>query len=268
MLHVITEIGKPGKYEREKRHYPEFDNRPSEPVYNPRGRRFIPHGAGDELDFTPHGAFIDPEYTECGPDWKSRLRWLPPPKNPKYITEIWPDQWKGMRTFPWMARRSSQEWGMYPEGPKGYDATLRCTFNGKHKATKQSQKEITDAMLLGKSRLVRHKRNGIPLAAPGDKSYQAVEYSPQFHRMGSTLPLVDFGGSSKKKPDTFIPLEQMPRMPRESFSQKERWRRRRDEVDQVKRLETWRPSTPLVAPPHPLWAAPALAEQETVSTIG
>ena len=52
-----------------------------------------------------------------------------------------------------MARCSKQEWGMYPEGPKGYDATLRCTFDGKHKATNQSQEEITHAMLLGKSRL-------------------------------------------------------------------------------------------------------------------
>ena len=37
------------------------------------------------------------------------------------------------------------------------------------------------------------QRNGLPQASPGDKSYQAVEYSPSFHKSGSTLPVVNFG---------------------------------------------------------------------------
>lgn len=37
------------------------------------------------------------------------------------------------------------------------------------------------------------QRNGIGMAAPGDKSYQVVEYSPDFHKYGSTLPVVNFG---------------------------------------------------------------------------
>ena len=37
------------------------------------------------------------------------------------------------------------------------------------------------------------KRNGIPSASPGDKSYQAPEFSAGFHNDGSTLPPSNFG---------------------------------------------------------------------------
>lgn len=37
------------------------------------------------------------------------------------------------------------------------------------------------------------RRNGIPYASEGDKSYQAVEYSPNFHKAGSSLPSPQFG---------------------------------------------------------------------------
>ena len=41
--------------------------------------------------------------------------------------------------------------------------------------------------------LVADKRNGIPMTSPGDKSYRTVEYSPDFYKLGSTLPVVNFG---------------------------------------------------------------------------
>ena len=37
------------------------------------------------------------------------------------------------------------------------------------------------------------KRNGIGEASPGDKNYQVPEYSPGFHKLGSSLPIVEFG---------------------------------------------------------------------------
>lgn len=37
------------------------------------------------------------------------------------------------------------------------------------------------------------RRNGIPAASPGDKSYKSVEYSPDFYKISSTLPAVNFG---------------------------------------------------------------------------
>lgn len=43
------------------------------------------------------------------------------------------------------------------------------------------------------SETIIDKRNGIPYASEGDKSYQAVEYSPSFHKGGSSLPSPQFG---------------------------------------------------------------------------
>ena len=43
------------------------------------------------------------------------------------------------------------------------------------------------------SEWVIDKRNGIPNAAEGDKNYQAVEYSPGFHKQGCTRPMPQFG---------------------------------------------------------------------------
>ena len=37
------------------------------------------------------------------------------------------------------------------------------------------------------------QRGGLSYASCGDKSYQAPEYSANFHELGSTLPLFSFG---------------------------------------------------------------------------
>ena len=41
--------------------------------------------------------------------------------------------------------------------------------------------------------LVYNQRNGIPATSLGDKSYQVPEYSPDFHKHGSTRPVINFG---------------------------------------------------------------------------
>ena len=40
---------------------------------------------------------------------------------------------------------------------------------------------------------VMMQRNGLPEASRGDKSYQSPEYSSDFHKHGSTLPIPNFG---------------------------------------------------------------------------
>lgn len=265
MLHVVTEIGKPGRDEREKKHFPTLSNTETNQKYQPRGRRYIPHGYGDDYEFHPHPQHIDPAYTECGPDWKSRLRWIPSPHNPDYpAEENWPEPWKPMRTYPWMSRRTGQEWVLYPEGN---DATLRSTWDGVHKATEVTDKEITHSMLFGKGKMVVDKRNGIPMAAAGDKSYQAVEYSPQFYKYGSTLPVVNFGGTLTFRPDTFVPLSELPPVQRENFTIKERRRKQQEEVEAVKYLDRWRPATPLQAPNHGGIGPMSIPERTELSSL-
>lgn len=243
MLHVVTEVGKPGRNERERRHYPGLDNEQSKSADKPRARKYIPHGYGEDYEFVPHNRHINPRYTECGPDWKSRLRYLPAPHNPDYVVEIWPEPWKALRTGYQQSRPTEKEWTLYPEG---YDSTLRTSFDGVHKATETTEKEVTDSSLFGRSKVVINKRNGLTMASPGDKSYQAVEYSPKFHKFGSTLPLVNFGGNYKPAVDTFVPLENLPPINKEKYREKEVRRKMAQDIDSVRMLERWRPATPLV----------------------
>ena len=47
--------------------------------------------------------------------------------------------------------KSTNEWMMYPEGP-GYDATLRCKWDGEHIGSQYCAKEISHTELYGKGR--------------------------------------------------------------------------------------------------------------------
>lgn len=108
--------------------------------------------------------------------------------------------------------------------------------------------EITHTMLFGKKRSasdVIRMRNGIRVASLGDKPYQVPEYSAGFHKFGSTLPLANFGNRAKSMADTFVPLVKMPDKPRESYALKERRRLVEAAMDEVARLNKWRPATPL-----------------------
>ncbi|KAJ8314664.1 hypothetical protein KUTeg_006814 [Tegillarca granosa] len=210
MLHVTTEIGKVGRKEREKRHFPDIHNSASVPSYKPSGRRYIPHGYGNYDEWTPHQQNIQIAYSECGPDWKSRLKYIPDPENPKYpAMEIFPNNWHAMRPYPFTYMRTKNEWLLDPE-------------------------------------FIIDKRNGIPSASLGDKSYQAVEYEPEFFKKGAALPPPQFGANfRKRKVDTFIPLQPLPVIKRDTYKDTEKKRVREEEINVVKNLDNWKPATPL-----------------------
>ncbi|XP_048766314.1 uncharacterized protein LOC125673673 isoform X4 [Ostrea edulis] len=252
MLHVTTEIGKVGRKERERRHFPDIHNNCSLPAYRAQGRKYIPHGYGFYDEWTPHNQFIKVQYTENGPDWKSKLKYIPDPENPKYpAAEIFENNWKAMRPYPHTYLRTRKEWLLDPGLTK---VGLRCNFGGVHKATNTSSDEITHRMLFGQGRndgeivdsrrgydevfktkldykipeTIIDKRNGIPYASEGDKSYQAVEYSPSFHKGGSHLPPPQFGVVRK---DTFREMDKRRQMS--------------EEIDSVRGLESWEPAKPI-----------------------
>ena len=216
-------------WEREKRHFPQIQNVCSRYAagYKPRGRRYIPHGYGFYDEWTPHNQNIQITYAEAGPDWSSRLKYIDHPQNPKYpAAEIFPDNWKAMRPYPYTYRQTDNEWLLDPGlSKKG----MKCTFEGVHKATNTSSDEITHKMLYGRGRteVTIDKRNGIPFASEGDKTYQAPEYSPGFHRIGSSLPLTQFGHV------------------RDTFREIEKQKQKESEINVVRSLDTWKPATPL-----------------------
>lgn len=88
-------------------------------------------------------------------------------------------------------------------------------------------------MLFGRGRneTTIDRRNGIPYASEGDKSYQAVEYSPNFHKAGSSLPSPQFGRVSLVRKDTFREMEKRRQMS--------------DEISAVQDLESWEPAKPI-----------------------
>jgi len=255
MLHVTTEIGKPGRREREKRHFPKQQNQPGDlPVYKPRGRRYFPHNNGQEDEWRPHNINIDIEYTETGPDWSSRLKYIADPENPNYpAAEIWPNNWRSMRPYPFTYKRTTNEWLLDPGLTK---VGLRCNFDGVHKATAMSDNEITHSMRFGKGRNenVIDKRNELTEASPGDKSYQVPEYCPSFHKPGSASSNKTFSkGNSpyaantdlRRAPDTFVPLVPLPQVKRETYQKQAEGRHKQEDIDSVKKLDTWQPAKPI-----------------------
>lgn len=231
-----------------KKHFPSLHNHQSHStaVEARRMRRYIPDGYGLDYDFRPHVQYIQPKYSEIGPDWKSKLRWLPSPEagtsESAQFVEIWPESWRGLRTFPGHKKQSDQYWILYPEG---CDATLRCRFSGVHKSTEHCHEE---RHFFSGSKFLIDRRNGIPAASPGDKSYKSVEYSPDFYKISSTLPAVNFGSTYKRKFDTFIPLVKTNIGLRKNYKETEAHRRINEEVRDVCGLDNWRPATPLICP--------------------
>ncbi|XP_029211215.2 uncharacterized protein LOC114975256 isoform X1 [Acropora millepora] len=110
--------------------------------------------------------------------------------------------------------------------------------------------EISLRMSLGAKRKVFDKRNGVPAASPGDKSYEVPEYSHEFHKHGSTRPVISFGGSLHYIPDTFVPLQDLPLKPRIPFEEKEKVKLKQQEIEEVQDLDNWRPSDPLIPTLH------------------
>lgn len=134
----------------------------------------------------------------CGPDWKSKLRWLPSPKpgEGRPVENTFYPPMTSIRHFPDQNNaKCESEYKFYrPHGtflPRG--SGKRTLFDQIHKASLISNTEITDSMRFGNRGNTACPRNGISEASPGDKSYQAAEYSPSFHQTGSTRPVVNFG---------------------------------------------------------------------------
>uniref|UniRef100_H2YPS7 Uncharacterized protein n=1 Tax=Ciona savignyi TaxID=51511 RepID=H2YPS7_CIOSA len=220
---------------------------------NGRGRLYIPHGRGKEAVYKPHAEHIKVSYTQCGPDWSSRLRWLPSPKPKKkdQLETIFHPPLKTIRHFPQQHNISTRkEYKFYPPHgiPLVYGKGKVTLFNDTHKASQLSNTEITDTLRFGSHGLVSDPRNNIGEASHGDKPYHAAEYSVDFHKFGSTRPVVNFGGLQPKEERTSIPIFETATVPGKPYKVKEELRKKTEEIDVVVRLEQWRPASPLVVP--------------------
>ncbi|XP_039250426.2 spermatogenesis-associated serine-rich protein 1-like [Styela clava] len=216
------------------------------------GRLYIPHGRGEEDVYKPHAQHIDVEYSECGPDWSSMIRWLPPPspgKKPKETTFYPPLE--RLRRFPDKSNvTTSKEYQFYPPHgiPLVYSKGKVTTFDSVHLASQRTYNEITDIEQFGRKGFVLDTRDGYPSASAGDKPYRIPEYSPNFHKFGSTRPVVNFGGFKAEMADTFIPLQALSPTPVKPYTVVEAEKKKQEEVNEVESLNQWRPASPLQVP--------------------
>jgi len=143
-----------------------------------------------------------------------------------------------LRTYPHKFSRTYKEWTFYPDG----------YHYGKRSLTPITGCDLTLSMAMGTKRKVWSSRGNLPQVSPGDKTYQVPEYSPSFHKVGSTLPVICFGGSNTKTvPDTFVPLQELPGSPKPMWRTLAKAQMRKEEIFLVKALDKWKPALPLSA---------------------
>ncbi|XP_066534093.1 spermatogenesis-associated serine-rich protein 1 isoform X1 [Hoplias malabaricus] len=149
-----------------------------------------------ERVFRPHIRHTEPILTECDLDWKSRLRWIPEPRYsdapfPQIKDIKFPDQIKLIRSFPQDNMMSRSEWTFYPNfgQPVTYHVGKRCFIDNIHHGAKRCTSEHTLESTIGKKKLV----NQGCCSVAGSRTFLIPEYSPNFHKLGSTLPKASFG---------------------------------------------------------------------------
>ncbi|XP_075056591.1 spermatogenesis-associated serine-rich protein 1 [Mixophyes fleayi] len=190
-----------------------------------------------------------PTYPNCDLDWKPCVRCLPSPRYSDaplpHIKDIkFLDGLQLQRSFPRSHLDVGAEWSFYPNFgfPFTYHIGKRCIIDGIHRKSQSSTPVRTLPLGLMRKKKVSDPRNGIPTAQLGDKPFRTVEYSPGFHKFGSTLPVVNFRESYKIKADTFIPLQKLPMEPCAPFRVKIRRQHLEEEKRDVKELNTWKPA--------------------------
>ncbi|XP_067951361.1 uncharacterized protein [Watersipora subatra] len=152
--------------------------------------------------------------------------------------EIFPDKnWRAKRYFQRHNKESLNEWDIKTD----CDGGKACQWDRVHRHAMTS---FDYNSLKHRPAVLHLQRNGIPEASKGDKSYQTPEYSPDFHKSGSTRPIANFGGKKMSSSDTYIPLVE-PLAKKKTFAEKDRDRQVSEDLAIVHALENWRPSTPL-----------------------
>nr|XP_023956834.2 spermatogenesis-associated serine-rich protein 1 [Chrysemys picta bellii] len=151
-------------------------------------------------------------------------------------------------TPPENKRAPDLEWTFYPRfGLHTYHIGKRCVFNGLFLRNKTSASERMLEMRLGRKKHEIDHRNGIAMVTPCDNCYSCPEHSRNFHKFGSTRPVVNFGCATyKRKADTFIPLQRLSRTPCIPFHVKEKQQELEKERNDVKNLDRWKPAPTLL----------------------
>ena len=157
-----------------------------------------------------------------------------------------------MRSFPQNWQRTNNEWTYFTDQSPDARSSKRIFFADTHLRSLEDLGDDNIQMLqIGRKRKVYNLRNGVQKRSEGDKSYRQVEYSPGFHKLGCTLPAVDFGRVRKHQGPmkTMVPMtnEVIPIVDEHEFEMKERQREQAELIDEVLELENWKPAETMTA---------------------
>uniref|UniRef100_UPI003AACFC10 spermatogenesis-associated serine-rich protein 1 n=1 Tax=Centroberyx gerrardi TaxID=166262 RepID=UPI003AACFC10 len=162
-------------------------------------------------DYRPHIGHIRPNLTEGDLDWRSGRHWLPSPRysdapHPHIKDAKFPQSIRLLRPFPQANMVSKEEWVFYP----GLSQRRVQTVRAEEPRSGQDSPLQTTEVFMGRKKHIT-----------GARPYRSPEYSPGFHKLGSTLPRSTFG----------VP-----------YLEKKRLRDKQEEIQEVKQLEEWKPA--------------------------
>ncbi|KAJ8009148.1 hypothetical protein DPEC_G00085890 [Dallia pectoralis] len=198
---------------------------------------------GGEIEYRPHIRHMEPNLTECDLDWSSRLRWLPEPRYsdasfPHIKMMKFPEETRLLRSFPHANMVSQTEWTFYSHlgQPKTFHAGKRCLpEGGLHTRTMWGSTERTLESTIGRKKHVQLNCH----SAPGSRPYLTPEYSPDFHKIGSTFMNTQ---SQAFSADTFMPLQPPPNKTCIPYVERKMIEDRQAEILEVKKLSEWKPA--------------------------
>jgi hypothetical protein len=190
-------------------------------------------------------------FSSVGPDWESRLRYIPSPNNPNAKPTL-PVAFierniHHMRPYPQNWQCTKKDWIYFTDESIEHRSSKRNFFDDIHfRSLEDLGDENVSMQQIGRKKQVFDTRNGLRQRSEGDKNYRRVELSPDFHKLGSTLPAVDFGRLKKRHgpAKTYVPMknESIPIVDENDFEEKELKQEHDQLVDEVIQLDTWKPA--------------------------
>ncbi|CAF0825624.1 unnamed protein product [Adineta steineri] len=253
-FHLHYDLEKGGYRGYDRRHYPEKNRFAfSDSESNPRSRMHISSAPSRNMDeqWRPHGRHIEPKYTNFGLDWQSRIHYIAPPEHPDAKPTL-PVSFierniRFTRPYPQNWQRTTNEWIYFTDESIEHNPSKRNYFADIYlRSIEDLGNQDIHMTQIGYKKKVLDKRNGLPKKSDGDKSYHNVEESTDFHKFGSTLPVVEFG-HEKTRHESVKTLVQMKNehfhvMNDKEFAEQERKREQENIIDEVAQLDNWKPA--------------------------
>lgn len=186
-----------------------------------------------------------------GPDWQSRSRYIPSPCDPNakptLPVGLIERNIHFMRPHPQNWQRTTNEYLYFSDESMNKRSSKRNFFADIHFRSLEDLGDDDVYMTqIGRKKKMIDVRNGLGQRSEGDKSYRRVEYSPDFHKHGSTLPAVNFGRLKSRpgNPKSFVQMnnEIVPIVDEHDFENKELQREQDEIVHEVAQLEHWKPA--------------------------